>query len=122
WTQPTGVSNPSSPNPTVTTNTDREYIVQITTESGCTLSDTVLVKVKTVIFVPTAFSPDGNGTNDVLRPLGEMGGLEYFKVYNRWGQLIFETKDIGTGWNGKFKGIDQPSDTYTWFMAGPGKV
>ncbi|HUQ67450.1 MAG TPA: T9SS type B sorting domain-containing protein [Flavitalea sp.] len=121
WTPSTGVSNPASPSPTVTTSTDREYKVQITTESGCMLSDSVLVKVKTVIFVPTAFSPDGNGMNDILRPLGEMGSLEYFKVFNRWGQLIFETKDKGAGWNGKFKNVDQPSDTYTWFMAGTGK-
>ena len=121
WTPAAGLSDPSSVSPTVTTTTDRQYIVKITTAGGCVVSDTVNVKVKVVIFVPTAFSPDGNGTNDILRPLGELNSIEKFKIFNRWGQLMFETNVIGAGWDGKFKGADQPSDTYTWILTGVGK-
>ena len=120
WSPAADLSDPASRTPTVNTLTDREYVVRITTESGCLFSDTVLVKVKAVIYVPTAFTPDGNGTNDILRPRGEFSSLQYFKVYNRWGQMVFETKEVGVGWDGKFKGAEQPSDTYTWLMAGTG--
>jgi len=117
WTPDVDLSNPASPNPTVTTRTDREYVVRITTAGGCVVLDSVLVKVKSEIFIPTAFTPDGNGTNDLLRPVGEISGIEYFKVFNRWGQMMFQTTTVGAGWDGKFKGADQPSDTYTWLIS-----
>jgi trimeric autotransporter adhesin len=121
WSPAVDLDNPTSRTPTVTTNSNREYVVRITTEKGCVIADTVFVRVaasKRVIFVPTAFTPNGNGANDVLRPLGDIQTMEYFRVYNRWGQLMFQTKELGVGWDGRFKGVDQPADTYTWIMLG----
>jgi gliding motility-associated-like protein len=68
--------------------------------------------------VPTAFTPNGNNANDRLRPLGNISTLDYFRVYNRWGNLVFQTTTIGEGWDGRYKGVEQPSDTYTWLMSG----
>lgn len=69
------------------------------------------------IFVPTAFTPNKNGANDVLRPvLYNVTELRYFKVYNRWGQEVFQTAVKGKGWDGTVKGLPQPAETYSWIL------
>ena len=89
--------------------------------------DTQFVKVspgnnnnnnKVKVHVPTAFTPNGNNVNDRLRPLGNIGRIDYFRVYNRWGAIVFLTNIIGDGWDGRYKGVLQASDTYTWVLVG----
>lgn len=67
------------------------------------------------IYIPTAFTPNRDGKNDILRPVVR-GSLIYyeFSIYNRWGQKIFETTDYKRGWDGKVKGIDTNTDTFVW--------
>jgi gliding motility-associated-like protein len=120
WMPATDLNDPTSRTPTATVSADRQYSVKITTASGCVITDQVSLKVKSVIFVPTGFTPNKNGVNDLLRPKGELKSLESFKVFNRWGQMMFQTKEMGAGWDGKYKGTDQPSDTYTWILTGVG--
>jgi gliding motility-associated-like protein len=68
------------------------------------------------IAVPNAFRPGGTH-NPVLRPILRLAkGLNYFQVYNRWGQMVFSTKTIGQGWDGTFKGLPQPNGTYVWLL------
>jgi gliding motility-associated-like protein len=123
WTPPTGLDNPSSPTPNVTISTEQEYIIHIKPAEGCPVTDTLLVRIKPpevtkLVFVPTAFTPNGNNVNDRLRPLGSINTIEYFRVYNRWGNLVFQTNVIGEGWDGLYKGVLQPADTYMWVLAG----
>ena len=94
--------------------------MKITTEQGCIISDTVLVKINAdkKVFVPTAFTPNGNGVNDRLRPLGNLATIDYFRVFNRWGAMVFQTSEIGAGWDGRYKGVNQSADTYTWLLSG----
>ncbi len=85
--------------------------------------DTQLVKInaRKGIYVPKAFSPNGDGINDRLYPiLVGIQQLYYFRVYNRWGNLIFETNsgNPASGWDGKYKGLLQPVETYTWVAEG----
>ena len=69
------------------------------------------------VFVPTAFTPNGNNANDVLKPiLNSIRELNYFKVFNRWGQMVYQTNVIGEGWNGSVKGVLQPTETYSWIV------
>ena len=69
------------------------------------------------MFVPEAFTPDRNNTNDVLRPyFKNVTELKYFKVFNRWGQMVFQTNVIGEGWDGTVKSLPQPSETYSWML------
>ena len=121
WNPAIGLNNPTSAAPMVMATTEREYIVNITTEQGCIISDTVLVKIgasdKKAVVVPTAFTPDGNGINDLLRPLGNVVTLDYFRVFNRWGAMLFQTSEWGAGWDGKYKGVTQPAETYTWTLS-----
>lgn len=120
WTPPTDLSNPLSRTPSVTTNSDKEYIVKITTQSGCVVSDTVAVTISSTIFVATGFTPNSNGKNDLLRPIGALKSIESFKVFNRWGQLMFQTNQINAGWDGKYKGELQRPDAYSWYLIATG--
>lgn len=68
--------------------------------------------------VPTAFTPNGDGVNDVIFPDGwGLHKLLYFRVYNRWGQLIFESKDLANGWDGRYNGEPQNMETYVYQVA-----
>ena len=69
------------------------------------------------IAMPNAFTPNYDGLNDNLYPLNAYKAVNLqFRVYNRYGQLVFETKDWNIRWNGKFKDIDQPTGTYAWYL------
>jgi gliding motility-associated-like protein len=68
------------------------------------------------IDVPTGFSPNGDGANDVLYVRGAAVETLSFKVYNRWGEKVFETDDINRGWDGSFKGKQQEMEAYAWVL------
>ena len=86
-----------------------KYTITVTNPAGCTVVDTLLVKMKTEtntvvdadLFVPKGWTPNGDGHNDKLSPLTlHIKELRYFRVFNRWGQLVFETNVLGFGWDG----------------------
>ncbi len=85
---------------------------------GCKDSAYVTINVfKTppIVFVPTAFTPNNDGRNDLLRPISAGNlNIDYFNIYNRWGQLLFTTKTNGKGWDGKVNGVLQASGTFVW--------
>ncbi len=124
WSPSFGLSNPVIADPLavlgINTGSIR-YSVQVTSEKGCTGSDDVIVKVfKTApdIFVPNAFTP-GNTTNRVFRPVPVgIASLRYFRIYSRWGQLVFSTSTIGDGWNGIHNGKDQAGNSFVWMVEG----
>ena len=110
WTPDLGLNNPNTYDPVgvYTGETDSvRYIVTATTQYGCIGTGTVSVKVfKTApdIFVPNAFTP-GGPTNEVFRPVPVgISSLQFFRVYNRWGQLVYSTTRIGDGWDGRVGG------------------
>jgi gliding motility-associated-like protein len=71
------------------------------------------------IYVPKVFTPNNDGTNDLLKPiLVGISAFHYFSVYNRWGNLIYTTQDPNQGWDGTFKGVAQPVETYLWIAEG----
>jgi gliding motility-associated-like protein len=103
--------------------TDQLYTIEIKTATGCITVDTQMVKtVKSVeMYVPSAFTPNHDGLNDVLRPtLMGIKQLYYFRVYNRWGQLLFETKTDRTGWDGTMKNAPLPTQVVVWIIEGLG--
>ncbi len=124
WTPDLGLNNPNTYDPVgvYTGETDSvRYIVTATTQYGCIGTGTVSVKVfKTApdIFVPNAFTP-GGPTNEVFRPVPVgISSLQFFRVYNRWGLLVYSTTRIGDGWDGRVGGRLQVSGTYVWMVAG----
>ena len=78
---------------------------------------TVLVFKGSAIYVPTGFTPNGDGKNELLKPryIG-IKKLEYFRVFNRWGGMIFQTSEISAGWDGMIRGVKQPTGTFVWML------
>lgn len=84
-----------------------EYRVVLYTASnaGCrdSVSDLVVVKPEFTLYIPNAFTPDDNGTNDTFAPKGDKISEFSMMIFDRWGELIFQSNDIHTGWDGKAK-------------------
>jgi len=123
WTPANNLSSRTLYNPVFKGSSEQLYTIEIETKSGCLTVDTQLVKtVKNVeIYVPTAFSPNADGQNDLLRPI-TMGiqQLRYFKIFNRWGQLIYEMNAGSKGWDGQINGSKQGTQTVVWMAEGLG--
>jgi PKD-like domain/CHU_C Type IX secretion signal domain len=124
WVPATGLSDPAIANPvgnyTLLDNIIK-YMVTATTPAGCTGKDTITVKVfktKPDIFVPNAFTP-GLAINSIFRPIPVgISSLQYFRVYNRLGQLVYNTSSIGSGWDGSLNGVPQDAGGYVWMVQG----
>lgn len=98
--------------PTITT----DYYVTYTSPAGCTDSDTITVSVENIFnyFMPTGFSPNGDGVNDILQVKGR--GIDYIslKIFDRIGEKVFETTDPETGWDGKVLGLRMNDNTFVY--------
>ena len=120
WSPPAGLNNANISMPVATLSENATYIMEAFTEEGCFATDTINIKVfKTQpdIFVPNAFAPGGR--NRILRPIPVgISEFAYFRVYNRWGQLVFHTTEAGRGWDGTIAGKNQDAGTYVWMVRG----
>jgi gliding motility-associated-like protein len=121
WSPPDDLDNPSSQDPVAHPEKSTTYTVTAATDEGCTATASVSIKVFTVanIFVPNAFTPNGDGHNDVLRaiPIG-IKAFGYFAVWNRWGQRVFYTTDPAVGWDGSVGGRLGEAGAFVWKVSG----
>ncbi len=93
------------------------YTLQLTNDCGERVDSINVIKGLCKLYVPTAFSPNGDGKNDVFKPsYGENITNYRLLVYNRWGEKIFESTNMNDGWDGKYKRILQPEGIYTWMI------
>lgn len=121
WSPSSGLTNANIKDPLFFYDREVEYLISITTRAGCNTVDTQLVRTfeECGLYVPNAFSPNGDGKNDEFYPfLVGIRDFKYFRVYDRWGQLMFMTNEREKGWNGIYKGKQAPMDTYTWIVEG----
>jgi len=124
--QPTGSYdeyswNNGSDDPQITVTAPGKYWLQVTTAQGCEGVDSVnyvLLDCKAEIYFPTGFTPDGNGRNDLFRPIS-YGLLKSYKftVFNRWGQVVFTSTNPQRGWDGTVSGKPQPTGVFVWFCS-----
>ena len=119
WTPSTGLSNPNIQNPTGNSNDDIRYLLTAKSLEGC--SDTASVKVSifrgSAVYVPTAFTPNNDGLNDILKPnFKGMKKVFYFLIYDRFGEKVFSTNEMNVGWNGYFKGKLNSVGSYVWVL------
>lgn len=95
------------------------YVVTMITQAGCVGIDSVYIVIseypEECLFIPNAFTPNNDGLNDVFRAVSACP-VEYFKmlIFNRWGEMIFESDDISRGWDGTKHGIPCPGDGYVY--------
>lgn len=121
WSPAIGLTDPNIADPVASLQQDQVYHLTVTSSEGCIEIDTVYVKVYAgpEFYVPTAFSPNNDGRNDVFRAISPgVPQLDFFCVWNRWGQEVFRTQSLSATWDGNFKGNPMPAGTYVWMIQG----
>lgn len=91
----------------------------VVNKDGCLASDTINIEVEPVqieLFFPNAFTPNGDGSNDLFIAIGETDDVSFFNmtIFNRWGQLVFETNDAREAWDGNYQGKPSPLGVYVY--------
>ncbi len=117
WSPPYGLNNPFSRNPVAILDRDMTYYMYASTAVGCAAVDTINIKVYQgpELYVPNAFTPNGDARNDILKVIAiGMRSFHFFRIYNRYGELLFSTNDPNKGWDGTIKGKPQNTGTYVW--------
>jgi gliding motility-associated-like protein len=94
------------------------YWLEATDNNGCKAKEFIEAKQQQCIqgvYFPSAFTPDNNGRNDFFKPLVYERVTNYtFSIYNRWGQLVFTTRNTTAGWDGKLGGVPQDANVFVW--------
>lgn len=122
WLPTETLSDTTIFNPVAAPLATTSYTVTVTDDKGCIAVDTVTIFVRPFecempyIFIPNAFSPNGDGKNDKLFVRANGIADFYFAVYNRWGQLVFETADLNIGWDGAFNGLPLTADVFGYML------
>jgi gliding motility-associated-like protein len=125
WTPSIYLNDPNIVNPlfTASSELDQSYFIIITTPAGCITTDQQLVKVikEVKVYVPTAFTPNNDGLNDLIKPfmLG-IKDFKFFRIYNRGGQMVYDHSSNKQGWDGKIGGLLQSTGVYVWMFEGTG--
>jgi gliding motility-associated-like protein len=121
WNPAYGLNSTNIANPVAILDRDITYSLTATTPEGCTGQAQGSIKVfeKPEIYVPTAFSPNNDGKNDIIKavPFG-IKSFKAFTIYNRFGQVMFSAADPLKGWNGFYQNTAQPTGTYIWTAEG----
>ncbi len=121
WTPETGLNAPT--NQQTDAVIDMDIIYTLTVSDGiCSRDDTVEIKIYEnicegqTVFLPNAFSPNGDMNNDVLYVRGIDIEKMIFRVFDRWGEMVFESTDIDIGWDGTFRGVQLQPDVYDYYL------
>lgn len=121
WSPSAGLSDPNVQSPIANINQNMTYVVKAYTADNCYDYDTINIRVFTTlpdIFVPNAFTPE-KVTNRLFRPIPVgIRQLDFFRVYNRWGQLVYSNANAAQGWDGTINGKLQGPDTFVWMVQG----
>jgi len=122
WNADTTLSSYFIPDPTAKPRQQTTYYLNVENQFGCFAFDSITVYIKEplcgdpLVFLPNAFTPNGDGHNDVLMVNGNNITELRLVIYNRWGQKIFETTDQSIGWDGTFQGKALPPDVYGYYL------
>ncbi len=117
WLNSVNISDPVTTPPVTTT-----YEITMTDKNGCAVTDSIMILVKDVLcrepelFIPSAFTPNNDQHNDILYVRGNTILSMYLAIYNRWGELVFETRSKDKGWDGWYKGKPATPDVYTYYL------
>ena len=117
WTPTSNLSCTTCENPIGTPTQTTQYIVNVMAQNGCedTAMTTIVVR-QTNVYIPDAFSPNNDGVNDLLKVFVVNPKTYSLKIYNRYGELVFESNDVNSKWNGTYKGENCEVDTYSFIL------
>ncbi len=124
WTPTPTINTPTTASTTVTAKENTTYVVKVSDAFGCEDTASVVLKVlapscgEPFVFIPRAFTPNGDGINEKVFVRGEYLVEMEFVVYNRWGEQVFMTHDRAEGWDGKHKGQAVCPDVYGYYVKG----
>ncbi|MET7253407.1 gliding motility-associated C-terminal domain-containing protein [Dyadobacter fermentans] len=121
WTPAIGLNNANIQSPVAVLRENQSYTVDVVSETGCKGTGQVNLSItrQESIIIPTAFSPNRDGKNEVLVPVvNDIESIRYFRIFNRWGQVVFFTNQLNTGWDGSFNGSTAVSGNYVWEIEG----
>jgi gliding motility-associated-like protein len=121
WSPADGLSDPNIANPVALIKKSTSYVLTAYTPMGCETMDTINIKVfkGPAIYVPNAFSPNGDRRNDRFRVTAPgITEIYFFRIFNRYGQLVYSSTNSRDGWDGTIKGQPQPTGTYVWMVKG----
>jgi gliding motility-associated-like protein len=117
WIPGTGLSCNNCPNPVASPNVNTTYTLLVTSDSGCTVQKTVTIDIDCrSIFVPNAFSPNGDGENDFECVYGGCIKTLSFAIFDRWGNRVFETNDQKVCWDGRYIGQPMNTGMYVYYL------
>ncbi len=118
WSPSNGLSCTDCQNPVANPTETTIYSVTAIDSSFCLNTDdvTIYVDKSCVIFLPNIFSPNGDGENDVLQVMGKGFEIYTFIIYDRWGEKVFETNDVGRGWDGTYKGVMMNPAVFVYYL------
>jgi gliding motility-associated-like protein len=117
WTPAAGLDDALIAEPVAAPVGRTAYRLSVVTVDGCTASAVEIVEVYYDVRMPSAFTPNGDGKNDLFRiPPSYPVTLKRLAVYDRKGMLVFNTENTGEGWDGSFNGHRQPAGVYVWWL------
>lgn len=125
WSPTEWLSCADCPNPVASPSVSSTFYVDVTSSYGCRASDSVRILYycdNSMVFIPNAFTPNGDGNNDMFYPRGQgISVIKTFRIYNRWGELMYERGNFGLneedkGWDGSFKGAAPKPDVYVYII------
>lgn len=122
WNPATYLSDPNIEHPLFRSNKSINYILTRTEVlTACKVNDIYKMDVSdlVVVNIPKAFTPNGDNLNDILKIQFGAGikSFHFLKIFNRWGNLVFETTSLNQGWDGTYNGIPQEMDAYSYFIS-----
>ena len=121
WTPANVLDKPNSQEPFAVLQNDTRFNVIVKDILGCIGTSSVFVKVYKgpAYYIPNAFTPNGDGLNDVFKAIAPgIKKTDYFRIFDRWGKIVFETQNLTRGWDGRYAGTPQPPAVYVWIIKG----
>jgi len=122
WSPEVGISDINSANPVLTALQSGIYTLTVRSGEGCETTVSINISTNQEVFIPTAFSPNGDGQNDRFNIFASGVSEISFRIFDRIGNLVFESSDVNevtqSGWDGTFKGNPLPGGAYVWYLQG----
>lgn len=119
WSPPQDLVSPTDSLPRATPQESTTYTLRVISPLGCTVTDSIRVDVLNRLFIPDAFSPNGDGINDELLIYNGAEQIEDIRIINRWGEVVFHDSHYDNPWNGRYKETIVPQGAYIYLIVTP---